>query len=269
MKKLKPKVNMKKLLIIICLFVLLFGFGRRNEINAQDQSSDILNEFIDIIGSGGDIDSPTNETAPDTNSNSPVGITQIETNSDIIKNAELVSANLELGSYNFGLSFDLYNRNVKQISNQYHTTPYREGAVKDVGDTGLFWCTNMVISSYSLSGYLGMGANEQGVQRMMDFWRKPNDQFIFFDHYAGDKQTNMLSIKPGCAFFMERTPGLYDGQHTGIVYTITVDSHGNGSMTTLESNSSNKINKYTIKDYDIPNLRDDYKMTGFGCIGTT
>jgi len=119
-----------------------------------------------------------------------------------------------------------------------------------------YWCTDSVIDSYNLAGITGLSvaAGDEAVINMHAHFKSlPGYLFI---PYPG----SLTSVKPGYAFIKEGG----SGQHTGIVKTITIDGRGNGSITTLESNSGAKSHTFPIAGGVIQGDWPGEPFVGFG-----
>lgn len=205
--------------------------------------------------------SPSSTPQPTTGSNNP----PISTDPNIINQALRIVPNLQKATWN------MYNRLVTRISNGSYTTPYREGATSDctngacVGNRGLFWCTNIVISAYNLAGIRGLNENHQGVISMRQYWMNASG-YKYVDYYQSDKIQALRQVQPGCAFFFELIPGVRKGaEHTGLVKKVTMDSQGNGTLETIESNNSRIQISYPISQGNVRNTPRGMQVVGFGC----
>lgn len=201
--------------------------------------------------------SPNNPVSPSPNSeiSSDPSISLPPVNSDngsIITQASRIIPQLRTGLW------DYYNRLTTQISGNGYQTPYREGRSKGTGRNGLFWCTNLVISSYRLAGHIDLKEGPmESVTYMRQWWQQKGGKYV---HIPGNNLTALQKIKPGCAFFFE-----YNNQHTGLVKSVNWMGNNNGKLIIYESNSSKTESQFTIRDGVV---RDTYGMTltGFGCV---
>lgn len=173
-----------------------------------------------------------------------------------------ISSALELGSYmGPGMEKPAYNRMVKDITNGSYAAVIREGITDGVNQKGLYWCTNIIIDSYNLSGIGGLGPTHQAVRNMAEFWK--NTQGYNFIEYGEDKKTDALrSINPGYAFFM--IGQYYGSDHASIIYDKQIDEKGNGFIITTDSNASEKRFRFPVENWEVKNTFQP--LVGFGGI---
>lgn len=172
----------------------------------------------------------------------------------VLTQAERILPRLQPGVWNF------YNKHTQVVSGNGYTTPYRAGLTAGEGSTtrnGIFWCTNLVISAYRLAGISGPseGAMESVIY-MRGWWQRQQNGFV---HVAGNNLSALQRVKPGCAFFLEN-----NGQHTGLVKSVNMDSRGNGTMVIYESNSGRTESSFPIVGGVVKNTYG-MQLTGFGC----
>jgi hypothetical protein len=240
---------MKYFLLALIIFVSFYI--ATNNLFAQDANIQCPTGFDHDYNGDGVI---TDEDVPGAE------ITNITPNSDIVNWAKLINERLENGSVWDGYK----NRMVKVLSNGTYKTPYREGLDTGTSKTGLFWCTNTVISSFNLAGITGLGPQQQGVIGMRSWWKENPPGHIYVEYTgAQNKLSALKNVKPGCAFFIERSPGIHDRQHTGIVSEISVNDKGNGFLKTYESNTPGFSYTYPIAKAIVKNFA--YPLQGFGC----
>ncbi len=159
-----------------------------------------------------------------------------------------------------GLPPSSYNRMLADISNGSYAATKRQALDRGVSSTGIYWCTNIAIDSYNLAGAKGLGPNHQGVRGMLDFWKK-TPGYIFIP-YAGIE--SLRQVKPGQAFFRINPPD-YNYDHVSIVKSITVNESGNGTIETLDSNSSKSWDS-TIANGRIVETYFLSRIVGFGSL---
>lgn len=137
-----------------------------------------------------------------------------------------------------------------------------------VSTEDLYWCTFLVIDAYNLSGYSGLTPDKHlGVIYMVPFFQD-TEGYIFLPYNPEDtsdaiNQRTLQQVKPGMAFFMAQDLTVTQSmEHTGLVKSISIDSHGNGSIETYESNSDTISHTFTISDWTVMNMF--YPLRGFG-----
>lgn len=159
-----------------------------------------------------------------------------------------------------GLPATAWNKMLADISSNGYTATKRAALDRGVGPTGIYWCTNLVIDSYNLSGISGLGPSHQGVRGMMQFWQTtPGYNFIPFDGTA-----SLRLAKPGYALFRVNA-GDYNLDHVSIIKSINIDERGNGSISTLDSNSK-KAWTITIENGRVLDSFFMAEVVGFGGI---
>lgn len=131
-----------------------------------------------------------------------------------------------------GLPQTSFNKMVNNITNGSYTASIRQALDRGVGQTGIYWCTNLIIDAFNLAGITGLGPNHQGVRGMLDFW-KTTPGYVFIANTGTD---SLKTIKPGFAVF-RINPGDYTFDHVSMVKNISIDDRGNGSIETIDSNS--------------------------------
>lgn len=192
--------------------------------------------------------------------------------------AQTVNDRLELGAPDPSteLHFRYHNRQMSNINNCNYPALKRDGQanhVNDVVDERInhwYWCTYIVIDSFNLVGLKG-GNGEvldltQGDVRDLHIFMDSTEGFQFVD-YRTDKKNALAKVRPGYAFFVEACFRSYcqGGAHTGIIKTIEVDNRGNGTIITLESNSTDKSHTWAVAEWEI--VDPDYAgrpLVGFG-----
>lgn len=176
--------------------------------------------------------------------------------------AQRVSGSLERGQATW------YNRMMADISNgpecNFYNAYKRTGQnLSDPLAVYWYWCTFIVIDSYNLAGLSGMDLTHADVVDMhLYMTNTPGYQFL---DYRTDKRGALSRVRPGYAFFVEKVFLENQGNHTGLINTISLDSRGNGTITTLESNNYNKSNTWVVAGWNI--LNPDYgdrPLVGFG-----
>jgi hypothetical protein len=142
--------------------------------------------------------------------------------------------------------------------------------------TGKYWCTNIVIDAYNLAGIAGLNVDpgpgvvspslpppgHQQVITMADWWMTAPG-YIYIDVRSGDRPAAMQKVRPGYAIFYESAFGEENGrEHVALVSSISVDSEGNGEITTIDSNAESKKFTYRVVKGKVRNT--PYPVIGFG-----
>lgn len=141
-----------------------------------------------------------------------------------------------------GLPSTSWNRMLSNISNGTYTATIRQALDRGVSQSGIYWCTNLVIDAFNLAGITGLGPNHQGVRSMVDFWKKAPG-YVFIPNNG----INSLKLaKPGFALF-RINPTDYEYDHASLIESIFVDDEGNGSIKTLDSNGKKSWSSPIVK----------------------
>ncbi|OGK59369.1 hypothetical protein A3G65_03870 [Candidatus Roizmanbacteria bacterium RIFCSPLOWO2_12_FULL_37_7b] len=168
----------------------------------------------------------------------------------IVSWAGCISEQLERGVWSY------YNRMVSDISNNGYTATKRQGLDTSTGPTGLFWCTNMIISAYSLEVSDGRplpNLTHQSVLSMRRFFANtPSYKYLDFRN-PGSRKQQLGQVRPGDVQIMQKVFDQHTQQHVAIVKNIHVDGNCNGSVETIDANSYNKVNRYTIAGCNVIN----------------
>ena len=140
-------------------------------------------------------------------------------------------------------------------------------ATKNSGNSedDLYWCTYLVIDAYNLAGHKGLSVGSHGaVVEMAKFFNaQKSNGYVYVNYTDSTGKTALPQVKPGYAFFLESVRDTYTGkEHTGLVQSIDLDSNGNGSIVTFESNSNKTSHTFTISNWQV--LNTSYPVTGFG-----
>lgn len=129
---------------------------------------------------------------------------------------------------------------------------------------GIYWCTFIVIDSYNLAGRAGLTPEGHlAVVNMIDYWKNTSG-YQYLDYQHQNHADILKQVKPGYAYFLVQSPELLHTahEHTGLVKSITFDSRGNGTLVTVESNSSFPGHSYPIVEWEVQNTH--YPLRGFG-----
>ena len=172
-----------------------------------------------------------------------VSSSQPASDNQIVGWARQINAALERGTW------DYFNRQLATISNGHYS------AQKRTGDSiyNLYWCTNIIIDAYTLSGYGGLNVSHQAVLTMRRFFASsPNYTYLDFRPQDTHIRSSLLAkVKPGYVIIMQSVFDQFAHSHVAIVGTINLDSHCNGYIDTIEANSSRKTHRYVIDNCNI------------------
>lgn len=174
--------------------------------------------------------------------------------------SQQISDALERGSCDLD-----YNRMVATITDGLYTAVTRTGEVcGGTGPDGWYWCTNLIIDSYNLSGVVGLNLNHQGVKNMLSFWQSdPNYSTIPYDINSG--MSSLTQIKPGFTIFMISTGGSIS-DHADIIVDVNIDIRGDGFITTIDSNTPRKRWQLFVSSWQITQIPGFAPIWGFGGI---
>lgn len=179
--------------------------------------------------------------------------------SDIVSWAQQITNALEIG-------FDgSLNRMMAVISNGPYATPTSPGT--DISN--IYWCTYLVIDSYNLAGIVGLNrAGHAAVVYIMGFWRQTSG-YKFLDYFGGPHESILPQVQPGFAIFFQKVPGasrIGELDHTAIVKSININSHGDGILETYDSNVSGgrSVLSYPVDAWNIKGAISP--AVGFGTV---
>jgi len=142
--------------------------------------------------------------------------------------------------------------------------------------TGKYWCTNLVIDAYNLAGIAGLTTapgpgvkdpslpppGQQQVITMAQWWMTAPG-YTYLDVRTGDRRAAIQKVRPGYAIFYESVFGEENGdEHVALVSSISVDTQGNGQITTVDSNAEVKQFTYRVVHGKVQN--PPYPVIGFG-----
>ncbi len=161
-----------------------------------------------------------------------------------------------------GVSSRLFNRMVADISNGSYSAVRREGKNEGSSLSGTYWCTDIVIDSYNLSGVRGLNLSHEGVVNMRSAW-KNLPGFKYVDYPGTNSLTALRSVGASYAAFWESEAGKHTGrEHTAIIKAININNQGDGHIDTYESNNYLKTFTYPVAGGQIQNTL--YPTRGFG-----
>jgi len=146
-----------------------------------------------------------------------------------------------------------YNRQRMYISNQAgYTAQFREGTCSGLG-AQTYFCSDLVVDAYNFAGI----RNHMSVYTptMISQWQSQVGQPI-------RKSNNVVGIQPGDAVFWLVDPtDRMSTHHVDIVYKINVSSNGNGTLTTMDTNTNSKFNTFTVVGWSLDPLSGGTKWT--------
>jgi hypothetical protein len=166
-----------------------------------------------------------------------------------------------------------FNRMTGSVTGCGYRAQQREGHDSPAGK---YWCTNSVIDAYNLAGITGLTVapgpgvdspdlpppGHQQVITMADWWMTAPG-YTYVDVRSGDRRAAIQQVRPGYAVFYESVFGEENGaEHVALVSSISVDTRGNGQMTTIDSNAESKGFTYRISRGRVQNA--PYPVIGFG-----
>ena len=181
--------------------------------------------------------------------------------------ATRINAALEQGDDGY------FNRMTATIDGCGYRAQQRQG---HDSPTGKYWCTNTVIDAYNLAGITGLTVDpgpgvdspslpppgHQQVITMADWWSTAPG-YTYIDMRSGNRRAAIQQVHPGYAIFYESVFGEENGEeHVALVSSISVDTAGNGEITTIDSNAESKTFTYDVvrgRVQDAP-----YPVIGFG-----
>jgi len=166
-----------------------------------------------------------------------------------------------------------FNKMTTAVSGCGHNAEQRQG---HDSPTGKYWCTNLVIDAYNLAGIPGLSVapgagvdspslpppGQQQVITMANWWMTAPG-YTYLDFRSGDRQAAIQKVRPGYAIFYESVFGEENGlEHVALVSSISVDTNGNGEITTIDSNAESKQFTYRVQNGKVKNA--PYPVIGFG-----
>lgn len=174
----------------------------------------------------------------------------------VLEWASQITSNLQQGLWGY------FNKLVTSLTSGSFSTGTWTGA----NEGSVYWCTYLIIDAYNLSGYGGLSKSAHAaVVNMRRWWSTTGvaNGYIYID-YPSNNQL-LSSVKPGYAMFMEQEAGVFrQREHVNLIRDISIDSEGNGSFTTYDSNTSSVTRKYAVAGWRI--LNPIYPVRGFGGI---
>ncbi|HLL60986.1 MAG TPA: glucosaminidase domain-containing protein, partial [Candidatus Nitrosocosmicus sp.] len=231
-----------------------------NVVGKMNQNSSQSQTIVNNNSQSNDKESGSTEKEPLTSEKEDIPVSSTSTN-NVADWAAKINGVLQVG-YVWN---NYLNRNITPITNGNYTTQYREGRDQGTGRTGLYWCTNLVIDSYQLSGIKGLGAEHQGVVNMRNYWKNAPAPYLYVEYDKADHIQSLSKVSPGCAIFFETVAGVHTGkEHVAIVKSISMDTSKNGLMESYDANTTSRVVKYPIKNGEVKNV--PYPLRGFGCL---
>lgn len=215
-----------------CTHSYNIAVGVIKELNACQQKG--LSAPKNVSSTG---DTLTTESAP---VSTRVGNPPI-TSGDVLKWAQTIVDHLQQGA---GGGWSIM---VADISNNGYTVVKHTDAVDGaVGPNGNYWCAYLVADAYNLAGIKGLSQDKDGaVVNEIGDWKNLHG-YTYLDFTTGNHTDILSQVKPGYAMFMQTNPGAYGTlDHAAIVKSININSHGDGSLVTINSNIENASTELT------------------------
>lgn len=204
-------------------------------------------------------DSPSLPTACTTASQDTGSTITSADSIDIVSWAEKITAALRPNLWSY------YNNMTANICSG---TGYCATKATGNSEVNLYWCTYLVVDAYNLSDKKGLNiTSDAAVVNMMQNWKNMAG-YTFYPYDPGnpsnpENRDTLSKIHPGVAFFFAEDPHQTVGaEHTGLVKSISIDKNGNGSITSLESNSDKTSHTYIISDWTFKGAF--FPLRGFG-----
>ncbi|MDP2649901.1 MAG: hypothetical protein Q8P10_03570, partial [bacterium] len=173
--------------------------------------------------------------------------------STIVQAASGISQQLSLG-------IDICARNYPPTNNRCYDAKPNEGITGDGTNNNTYWCTFLIVDSYSNTGS-GLSRSAQGaVFNMKAFFQNQSQNGGKLKFLPAD--TSVQSLFPGDVIFFEGS-----GQHVSLIKSIDIDSNGDGAIHTYDSNNIVLEDTVTVKSYNVISAWSTssiYSITGFG-----
>jgi hypothetical protein len=161
---------------------------------------------------------------------------------------------------------------VADISSTSYTAPKSPGT----SISNKYWCTYLVIDSYNLANHPGLSRAQAAVASMIPFW-KSSSGFKFLDYYNGSHQNILSQVQPGYSIMFQDNPGqatVGEFDHAAIVKSINLNSQGDGTLVTYDSNLPTQWGKtitYPVAGWEVKGTlkgpsHPNYSVMGFGTI---
>lgn len=179
-----------------------------------------------------------------------------------ILNSILVWNQKIVDSLNTGL-WGYFNTLLSALSNNGYST----GTWAGTNEGTVYWCSYSIIDAYNLAGISGLSKGAHAaVINMRQFWQSPQASSTGYKYLDYPSNSALLNnVQSGYVIFMESVPGTHTGlEHVALIKTISLDTHGNGTITTNDSNSTQKSLQYPVVGWSVKNT--PYTVTGFGGI---
>jgi FlaG/FlaF family flagellin (archaellin) len=137
----------------------------------------------------------------------------------------------------------MYNVMEQAITNGSYAAHKQPGS--DCGTTDLsYYCTDLVIDSYNLAGITV--PRQRRVKDLLASW--PSSLQV-------RRTNNVNGLQPGDAVFWYYPSGM--DAHIDMIYSISVGQNGNGTITTMDSNTNSKFNKFFVQGWKLIGTWDD------------
>lgn len=162
---------------------------------------------------------------------------------------------------NDGLQIGSANGRWSNQTKTFNSCGYQSETWAGTDDATKYWCTYLIADSYNLAGLKGLSIAEHAAVVNMRSWWKTASGYKYVEN--NDDQATMDKIGPGFAILMELEEGVFTGkEHVNLIKTKNVDSRGNGTITTLDSNSTTKTHTYTVTGWKVTG--STYPIRGYG-----
>jgi hypothetical protein len=160
------------------------------------------------------------------------------TNNSILSWAQQIDDNVTK------LACSIY-RNTMQatVTNGKYTVPQKKGTCNGEGGSA-FLCTDLVIQSYKLAGISKYFSRKS--YTMARNW-VPSVQLI-----AGQNVFSLIS--PGDAFFPSCNNTTSQIGHASLIFNVSINSNGAGTITTIDTNMPSEYNTYRVRNWNITSI---------------
>lgn len=228
------KTSVRNSLLVFAFFLFIFPF---QSALAQSASPFFRNQATTIVGSAEPIVSQIPGPLP----SNPTGSTAVSYWSDIF------ASHLQLGADNYH-----YTKLATPVTNTANGVTARAGR---------YVCTGLVIASHRLAG--AKVPHDSRVLYMQHDWESVTGGHRI--NYTANNRALSL-VRSGDVFFQmsagNKLDGFADGpNHVSIVYSISIDSNGDGIMVTREANAPRTSIAIRFQDWQMRSY--DWAVTGF------
>jgi hypothetical protein len=171
--------------------------------------------------------------------------------SGVVGFAKQITDALTVGPIERIWGMKLFNELDNEIANGFWHT----GTFAGTNDATVYWCTYLVIDSYSLSGFQGFLKNKltggmAGVLNMRAWWMGQGQALGYYYLDTDKDPKTILKVVPGDAMFeFDNCPG--QCQHVALVREVCIHADGTGHVTTLESNSGSRGKQLPVVNWKV------------------